>query len=69
MCETELHNLVIQAREGDVIAFGELVRKTQQMVYGLCLRMLRKRRICGHLRGLRNCAILTRFADGSAGLR
>ncbi len=41
MCETELHNLVLRAQGGDVAAFGQVVRLTQRMVHGLCLRMLR----------------------------
>lgn len=41
MCEMELHNLVVRAQGGDVAAFGQVVRLTQRMVHGLCLRMLR----------------------------
>jgi RNA polymerase sigma-70 factor, ECF subfamily len=41
MCETELHNLVRLAQAGDVAAFGRVVRLTQRMVHGLCLRILR----------------------------
>jgi RNA polymerase sigma-70 factor, ECF subfamily len=41
MCPTELHNFILLARRGDIAAFGQVVRLTQRMVHGLCLRVLR----------------------------
>src|SRR3990172_12741315 len=43
MLEASDQALVLRAREGDVAAFGDLVRRYQVSVYNVCYRLLRER--------------------------
>lgn len=38
---TDLETLVEQARDGNLLAYGKLVERTQQMVFAVCMRVLR----------------------------
>jgi RNA polymerase sigma-70 factor, ECF subfamily len=39
---TEIETLILQARTGDLAAFGKLVERTQKMVFAVCHRILRR---------------------------